>query len=351
MLNNYKKIKLLHICDNHQRHNGRLFYSTGRKLQNGFILNHINCLNLSDRDVPKFTYSILDYNGRLYLLDRIKNMIKNFLPDIILIGHVDKLFYLDFVKLKNDHPNIIFVQWFLDSLNKDGPDFEKNKNRFLNRYQICDYNFITTSPDKLNFVDENKTFFIPNPIDPSIDCFKSFESSNFEYDLFIAISHGQHRGILKSNYNDQREKIINSITNKISINGFGYNGNNPIWGMDFFKELMKCKIGLNISRGNPIKYYSSDRISSLLGNGLLTFVDEKYRFEDFFNKDEIIFYSNLDDLNDKLIFYSKNDKVRIEIARKGHLKSHEIFNNKLITDYMIRKILNIKISKDIKWMN
>ena len=40
-------------------------------------------------------------------------------------------------------------------------------------------------------------------------------------------------------------------------------------------------MGLNLSRGKPIKYYSSDRIAQLMGNGLLTFIDEKTCYSDF----------------------------------------------------------------------
>ena len=123
---NFNKIKLLHICDSHIRHNGRLFYSSGRKFQNGFILNGINCLNLSDRDITKFSKSFIDFNGKKFLLNSIKKTIKNFKPDAVLIGHVDKLSYIDFIDLKNEFKNIIFSQWFLDPLiEKDGPDFIK----------------------------------------------------------------------------------------------------------------------------------------------------------------------------------------------------------------------------------
>ena len=41
------------------------------------------------------------------------------------------------------------------------------------------------------------------------------------------------------------------------------------------RDLSKSKIGLNISRGNYQKLYSSDRISSLIGNGLLVFLENK----------------------------------------------------------------------------
>ena len=32
-------------------------------------------------------------------------------------------------------------------------------------------------------------------------------------------------------------------------------------------------MGLNLSRGKPTKYYSSNRLLLIMGNGLLTFVD------------------------------------------------------------------------------
>ena len=31
-------------------------------------------------------------------------------------------------------------------------------------------------------------------------------------------------------------------------------------------------MALNLSRGKPVKYYSSDRIAQLMGNGLLTYI-------------------------------------------------------------------------------
>ena len=36
-------------------------------------------------------------------------------------------------------------------------------------------------------------------------------------------------------------------------------------------------MALNLSRGNPTKHYSSNRIASLMGNGLLVFIDKKVK--------------------------------------------------------------------------
>ena len=342
-------IKILHIADLHFRHNGRLFYSAGKKINNGLILNGHNVLNISDRDVTNQKKNIFDIGSKKYLFNIIIDNIENFKPDMILFGHVDRLSYLNFLELKNRYKKIKFAQWFLDPLIKKGPDYEKNKSRFFLKYQFCDTNFITTSPSAIDFVNSEKTFFIPNPIDPSIDIYKN-HLIDHKYDIFIAISHGQHRGILKKDFTDNRVKLINQLTKKVNYNIFGTK-NNPVWGQNFFNELNKCSMAINLSRGEPIKYYSSDRIASLLGNGLLTFIHEKYYYQDFFTKNEIVTYKNINDLNKKILFYKKNKKLLKKIASNGFKKAHKIFNNKLISDFIVRKTFGYQVIKKHSWMH
>ena len=47
-------------------------------------------------------------------------------------------------------------------------------------------------------------------------------------------------------------------------------------------------MGLNLSRGKAIKYYSSDRITQIIGNGLVCLIDEKTKYNNFFDQDEIL---------------------------------------------------------------
>ena len=58
-------------------------------------------------------------------------------------------------------------------------------------------------------------------------------------------------------------------------------GVQPIWADQYFKIISNSKMGLNLSRGDPIKYYSSDRITQLIGNGLVTLIDERTYYRDF----------------------------------------------------------------------
>jgi len=343
-----KIIKILHIADTHNRHFGRLYYSYGRKLSIGFIKNNVNLLQLSDRDL--LSGKIL--NRKSFLINSIKKNIVNFNPDIILFGHVDNLDYPSFANLKEKFKNIIFSQYFVDSLDEKFIDFQKHKSRFLLKSQFCDFNFITTEPSVLDFVDLNKTFFIPNAVDSSIEILKNFNNKNLTYDVFFALSHGQHRASLKNNYIDEREFFLQLIKSKIKKNlFFGVGKTEPVWGDDFFNQLSKCKMGINLSRGGPIKYYSSDRISSIMGNGLMCFLQKNYSFEDFFTKNkDAVYFGSIEELIDKIKYYSIQDKIRTKIAKNGYSKYHSLFNATTVTRYMLQKMLGLKIYHKKLWM-
>ena len=130
----------------------------------------------------------------------------------------------------------------------------------------------------------------------------------------------------------------------IKYDFYGFANKQPIWGNNFFRSLINSKMGLNLSRGKPTKYYSSNRIASIMGNGLLTFIDKKVQMDHFFNSKEIVFYNNINDLADKINFYSINDKLRKKIAKNGQKKYFQLFNEKRITEYFI----NISVGKNFK---
>ena len=132
-------------------------------------------------------------------------------------------------------------------------------------------------------------------------------------------------------------RLINKLNNNIKYDFYGYKNKQPIWGDDFYVALKNSKMGLNLSRGEPTKLYSSNRIASLMGNGLLTFVDRKTEFNKIFSGNEVILYNTVDDLSDKINFYKKNEKLRIKIAKNGQKKYFKLFNEKKISKYIVEK--------------
>ena len=95
----------------------------------------------------------------------------------------------------------------------------------------------------------------------------------------------------------------------------------PIWADHYFKTISNAKMGLNLSRGEAIKYYSSDRITQIVGNGLVCLIDEKTNYRDFFSDNEMVFYKNENDLSEKILKISRDEKLRKTIARKGKINT------------------------------
>ncbi len=339
-------LKILHITNLNEKHNGRLFYNTGRRINNGLVkLNH-KVLTLSDRDLLTNYKTIRDITGSKKLNLTFVETVRNFKPDLILLGHADSIKSESLEIIKKEYPSIKISQWFLDRMDTK---WKNNKIRFMDKIKYMDYSFCTTDPKVLN-LNKYKVSFIPNPVDESLDDMKIYENKNPEYDLFFAMSHGVHRGVLKKGKFDERENIINFLIKKnphLKFNVFGMNNVQPIWGDEFKKNLYNSKIALNLSQGKPLKYYSSDRIAQLMGNGIATLIDKRTKLNKLFSENEAIFYNSIKDLNKKLNMMLKKKNQRILMAKKGRMNYHKKFNSVLVADYIVSKTFNI--NKKFNW--
>jgi len=215
----------------------------------------------------------------------------------------------------------------------------KNINNIKPYVSVVDHNFITTHPSILKNKFKNQKFnFFFVPVDKNIECFDVYKL-NPKKDIFYAMSHGVNRGILKKGFEDNRINFLDKLIKKIpdiNYDFHGFKNRQPIWGNSFNRALINSKMGLNLSRGAPTKYYSSNRIASLLGNGLLTFIDKKTKLDDFFaDGEEAIFYNDIDDLASKINFYSKNNVLRKKIAKNGKAKYFKLFDGNKISKYII----------------
>ncbi len=349
-LNTKKTLKIIHITNLNERFDGRLHYNTGKRINNGLIRLGHNVLNISDRDIISNSRKISDPYGVNSLNNRIISSFKNFRPDLLIMGHADNvtLDTLEYLKNKNNHLKI--TQWFLDPVSKKGPDYINNKKRFLKFEKYTDTNFITTDPNSIDFKSKN-SFYIPNPADKSFEILENYKNE-CPNDLFFAMSHGVHRGVLKEGKSDDREKILNKLIKKnknIKFDFYGFKNIQPIWGHDFIKVLSKSKMGLNLSRGEPIKYYSSDRIAQLMGNGLLTFINEKTHYADFFSNKELVTYKDINDLTYKIKKYLRDEKQRKIIAKNGRKKYLKYFNSTNVSKFIINKTFQIGLGNKFYW--
>ena len=158
--------------------------------------------------------------------------------------------------------------------------------------------------------------------------------------------------MLRKNSHDERENFINSLIKlgpDINFHILGMINSQPKWNYDFYKEIMISKMALNLSRGKTLKYASSNRIASYMGNGILTFINEKVQFQDFFSKDEIVTYKDTNDLAYKIIELKDDIKKINRISKKGKQKYFKIFNNKIVSNFIINKTLDIDTKIKYAW--
>ena len=342
--------KIIHITNFNQRFNGRLHYNTGKRLQNGFIRLGHNVLALSDRDILNKNKTIADINGKKNLQRSIIETFNNFKADCIVLGHADSVQVETLDYLKNSNKNLKICQWFLDPIGELGPDYIKNNERINQKTKYIDSTFFFFFSSVLkNKI--NNSYFIPNPSDQSFEILKNYEK-NCDNDVFFAMSHGVHRGSLKKGKHDDREKILNKLINKnkkIKFDVYGMNNVQPIWGDKFISTIANSTMGLNLSRGKPVKYYSSDRVAQLFGNGLLTFVDIKTNFNDFLPNNTFINYNNIDDLSYKLNKYKRDDAKRREIAKRGKEFYLKYINSTIVADFILSNTFDLKSKNVFVW--
>ena len=341
------KLRIINIYNTGQKLNHRLYnISLGKKFTNGFIRNGHDVLEISDRDFVKQNRSISFITSEIKFQQYLIETFKNYNPDFLFFGHTKNIDVNTIETFRNINKNLIVSQWNEDPI-MPSLDYSQTNIKNISHYgNVVDHNFITTDPSifkKQNKQVKNLHFFFV-PVDRNIECFDVYKL-NPSKDIFYAMSHGVNRAILKKGKIDTRINFLNNLIKKIdniNYDFYGFENKEPIWGNYFYKALINSKMGLNLSRGIPTKYYSSNRIASLMGNGLLTFIDRKTQMSDFFNNNEIIFYDNILDLSDKIKFYKRNENSRIKIARNGKKKYFKLFDEKKTTKYIIDKSLGNK---------
>ena len=86
----------------------------------------------------------------------------------------------------------------------------------------------------------------------------------------------------------------------------------------------------------------------LIDSGL---IDEKTKYRDYFDNSEMVFYKNENDLSEKILKISRDEKLRKSIGRKGKNKYMRFFNSTKVAEFIINKTLDIESQKKFFWHN
>ena len=337
-INKKAKLKILHVSTFDERSDHRLFnISISQKLSKGFIRNDHDVINFSYRNY--LSKNILRHRNEI-INNKVINICNHYRPDLLVLGHNNFLYKNNLEKIKYNFKSKIAL-WYEDALGHkgEGPNWRQNLTLIENNNHYIDNYFVTTHPDEIKtIISKKKMNFLPIPVDENIENLEIYNSRNRYKDLFFALSHGVNFGDLKRRKTDEREIVINNLMKKfpkINYNFLGIANEKPKWNYDFFDELLKTKMALNLSRGKPLKYTSSNRIAALIGNGIYTFIDKKTNFKDFFNENEVGSYKDLDDLGNKIEKLKSKPNLINKYGKAGRDKYFKLFNTKKISKEII----------------
>ena len=341
-INKNSKLKILHIYNKAEKIGSRIYFiSTGKKIENGLVRHGHDVEGLSDRDILSYNSNVINPKNINFLNKILLEKTFYYKPDLILLGHVNTISDESFQSIKKFNKNIIISQWYEDNISPNGPDYKKNSNNLNTNFKYIDHFFVSTHPDDIRNKNKRiKYHFLPTPADRNIEKLNVYQNKKFTHDVFFAMSHGVNRGSLKSGKTDEREALINrliKLNSNLKFDIYGYNNRFPVWSESFYKSISNSSMALNLNRGQSKKYSCSNRIASLMGNGLLTFMDNEKQFDHFFTNNEIIFFENELDLIEKLNYYKKNKNKRITIARNGQQKYFRLFNEQNVAEYIVQR--------------
>ena len=76
----------------------------------------------------------------------------------------------------------------------------------------------------------------------------------------------------------------------------------------------------------------------------MVFIQNETQYYDILkDKEEAVYFDDVDDLASKILFYRDNqDKAKL-IAKNGHIKIHSTCNEKIVTKYMLDCLAGKKI--------
>ncbi len=328
-----------------QRKFGRVANLFAKKLDFGLIRLGHYIYTFDDREIAR-SQSLFSsrFGGTNKTNKRFLEVCDNFRPAIIFLGHADIISNKALIEARRLIPNVRIAHWNVDAF-----FVPRNYKRFERFAKVSDAVFATTGGKVLaDFKSpNNQVAYIPNAVDSSIERFLNDEKSQFDCDLMFCGS---------TNIADQRNNLIMKLlsekrldTVRFDVRGLG--GKPQVFGDKYDQVLSNSKMSINLSKQNDFSLYSSSRIAQIMGNGILTFIPAKTGLNEIIHEDEAVFYSDYDDLIEKILYFNQNDEERRKIAKNGRIASHQSFSSERVAKFMIELTTGSTFSEKYEWLN
>lgn len=251
--------------------------------------------------LKKQGFQVVGYNYRTRALelgnkkrdDELINLVKERNFDLVIYSKCNVVSERVFVESSNHSKTCL---WFMDPLVSYNQEM-KTKTSLVD-YFCCDKINVLMEAEKYN----KNCFHICEGFDEDVDY--PMVGIEKEYDIsFIGNLYGD------------RETLLNKLDRNVTII-------NNAYGKHHSTCVAKTKINLNLTTSAG----ASDRVYKIMAAGGFLLTNDWHGREKYFKDGkEIVIFNGIDDLNDKIGFYLRNEKKRNEIAKAG-LEKVQQFN-------------------------
>ncbi len=288
---------------------GGALYANPVKISLGLIENGCFVHNFDYRDTARYFSMFKNKkSGSGKMNAHFRKIVSEIKPDLVVFGHAELISddSFEYVKQKN----IPMIFWYNDV------PFPAKLNQIKHYFS----HIFTTAHSSLYS-------FLPNPVHSSIEHGLSWQKDTWKYDLLFS-----------GRSDKEREELISFVKKNIPCKQkfIGQTKDTTIIGDKYFQTIIDSKICLNHNRNFSLKHkwFTSDRLMHILGNGSFALSTPIINGEDFFD-DKLDYYHNLDELKDKVQYYLSHKKERLEKARWLNKRVHKLFSAKRVGTYIL----------------
>lgn len=325
-------------------------HSVQIKLSNGLIRRGHLVLNFAERDVARAASPFGNRKfGRRAVNKALMAFCRQHCPDILLMGHADMIEPDTLAAIRDIVPGVRIAQWNVDPLFE--PD---NVQRIRRKLAVVDKTFISTAGEPLERMRAggHAMSFLPNPVDFSVETGRADLIRTLPNDLFYACGHPSRplREICGREWDmDEFIGLIGARLPSLRMALGGIEGRPHFSGAQYQKTLETSAIGLNLSRRADYYLYTSDRIAHLAGNGCVVTIERATGYTDYFSEEEMLFFSSIDELIEKLAHLSAEPEVRMRTGSAGRARYAERFNEQAVAQFMIDVIMDECAPETMPW--
>lgn len=306
-----------------------------------FVIRYISGSSII-KIINRFS-QLFNITGGKVSYKKISNLIKFHEIDLIIVTH-DYIDPIQFKLIRSNYPKVIIVLWFPDHIANFGKAF----------FLLCDYDYFFF---KDHYVVKKLNALLGNRVKYLAECF--FDNGyvptfndNKDYDCDV---------LCIGNFHPWRVLFYESIKRLQNLNMKFYGMGPPIWIKGFFLNDIYCNrplFGINKNAAfnnskiclNNLFYGEINGVNvrtfEICGSGGFQLINESDAVAELFKiGEEIVTFSDQNDLLEKIDYYMKNDSLRIAIARAGFnraMKDHKYENR--IDEIFKLVSSNIKLS-------